>query len=40
MVPDDKQNLTGLVATHETRNQLLNFVATTGRFHSVYSNIA
>lgn len=36
-VPDDEQ--TGLLATRESCKQLLKIVATTGRFHSVYSNI-
>jgi hypothetical protein len=39
-VPDDEQNLVGLLATHKNRKQLLNFVARTGRFRSVYGSIA
>ena len=39
-VPDDEQNLAGLLAIHKNCKQLLNFVARTGRFCSLYGSIA
>ena len=38
-VPDEEQNITGLLATHSTRKHLLNFVARTTRLHSVLGHI-
>ena len=39
-VPEDKRNLTGLLATHANRKHLLNFVARTTRLRSVFGSIA
>jgi len=38
-IPDEEQNLKGLLATHKNRKHLLNFVARTTRFRSVYGKI-
>ena len=38
-VPDEERNLTGLFATHSNRKHLLNFVARTTRFRSVFGHI-
>ena len=38
-VPDEERNLTGLLATHSNRKHLLNFVARTTRFRSVFGHI-
>jgi hypothetical protein len=38
-VPNEDQNLTGLLATHSNRKHLLNFVARTTRFRSVFGHV-
>jgi hypothetical protein len=39
-IPDEERNLRGLLATDGNRKQLLNFVARTTRFRSVFGHIA
>jgi len=39
-VLDEERNLRGLLATDGNRKQLLNFVARTTRFRSVFGHIA
>jgi len=39
-IPDEERNLKGLLATDGNRKQLLNFVAQTTRFRSVFGHIA